>query len=257
MSSPESPNTPEHSETSGGDTVQDMRKRFRFRFSLKSLGLATMLAAGVTWFVSSPFHEAERNNAVKKRVEKNGGWARTDTKTVRDGIRYVLKPVDIVTAVDLSQEWITDEDLKNLALTHATEIQDLSLFETQITDASIPTIIAMKNIESLSIADTAITDEGLKRFLHMPQLRSLDAFSMRRITDEGMKHLATHPGLSHLAIGGPNITDEGLMHLAKSKNLSTLFIAQCRATPEGIQRLHQALPSCRISYLPDMRWKDN
>ena len=235
--------------------VKNMRRFFRFR--IKTLGLITGAIAGISWFISLPFHEEANNEAVWNRVQKKNGTVWKTLKTTKDGFRYIFKTVKPVTDVDFNNLLCTDEDVASLQLHNAQDLKTLKLGGTNITDVSISTIANIRNLQSLEIGQTPITNEGVKGLLEMPQLQSLFMVDMPRITDEGLRHLATHPGLTHLTIGGPGITDTGLQYLKEASHLKTIFITRCNATEKGVELLQEALPHCNVSRLVDIRYMED
>lgn len=264
LPSPESQPEPEFSEPVSSEHVQEqayapesapvknMRRFFRFR--IKTLGLITGGIAAASAFVSLPFHEAGDNKTVQKRVQKKNAIVWTVPKTKEAGLRYIFKPIQVLQSIDLNDQWCTDEDIFSFQLHHAKDLKILKLSSTNITDVSIPALENMKSLESLSIGHTRITNKGLLGLLNMPQLQLLSIENMPHITDEGLKHLVAHPGLTHLTIGGPGITDAGLRHLEKATHLKSIFLTRCNATEEGMARLQKALPECSVSGLADMRY---
>jgi hypothetical protein len=68
-----------------------------------------------------------------------------------------------------------------------------------------------------------------------------------RITDDGLKHLASLRNLRYLWLIGTDVTDTGLLHLIQLKNLQKLNLVGTKVTDEGISKLKRELPNCQIS----------
>jgi internalin A len=58
-----------------------------------------------------------------------------------------------------------------------------------------------------------------------------------RISDDGMKELATHRNLSALFINGEDITDKGVQELAVLTNLGTLHLGRTQVSDKGLKVL--------------------
>jgi hypothetical protein len=68
------------------------------------------------------------------------------------------------------------------------------------------------------------------------------------VTDAGLAHLKSFPGLRQLLLRGcPRITDAGLLHLHHLPTLQTLELTDCKGlTPDALAALQTALPRCKI-----------
>ena len=67
------------------------------------------------------------------------------------------------------------------------------------------------------------------------------------MTDAGLEALSGLKKLESLMIVA-NLTDAGIRHLEKLTNLTTYKLLGTKVTLAGIDRLHQALPRCRIEW---------
>jgi hypothetical protein len=82
-------------------------------------------------------------------------------------------------------------------------------------------------------------------FAHLSGLTKLETFEYAgRITDEGIKHLASLTAMKYLALRNADVTDQGLKALSGMKNLDFLVIGG-RITDDGLIHL-EALPSLRF-----------
>lgn len=108
---------------------------------------------------------------------------------------------------------ITDADLPLLA---ATELTNLSVGDTAITDAGAETLATSKSLKSLSLHDTKITDAGIVALAKMPKLERLMLFRLP-LTDASLVALAKAPELSVLWLGDNNFTETGLAKFAAAR----------------------------------------
>ena len=146
-------------------------------------------------------------------------------KAVRDELN---KPSGELTKADLrSVEWvklgrkITNEGLKELV--KLTNLNRLSLINSNITDADLKEVAKLKNLSHLFFDNCIkITDAGLKEVAKMKNLTVLalnvHEFSEPiKITDEGLKEVAKLENLTDLLLRNTLITDIGLKEIAKLK----------------------------------------
>jgi hypothetical protein len=62
------------------------------------------------------------------------------------------------------------------------------------------------------------------------------------------KNLAELKRLKRLSLVGASLSDAGIRHLEGLTNLTALDLRKTKASAGGIDRLHQALPACRIEW---------
>lgn len=104
---------------------------------------------------------------------------------------------------------------------------EVTFTRTHLTSADLQQIGAFKRLKSFSWnGGTGLTDDGLAAFAGMKKLTNLFLWSTGRITDEGLKHLATCENLELLNIGGngEGVTGSGFESLGKCKSLKNLTL---------------------------------
>ena len=107
--------------------------------------------------------------------------------------------------------------------TGLTNLKDLSLYDTQVTDVGLA---ALKDLElaTLTIPSAATTDLGLKNYL------------------------ASLKPPSQLYLSEWKITDAGLIHLKQLNNLKRLDLIGTKITDAGVADLQMALTNCEITH---------
>jgi len=145
---------------------------------------------------------------------------------------------------------VTDAGLKYLR--GLTNLQYLDLRCNPITDAGLAYLSELVNLGTLNLSDTHITDAGLEHLKTLTKLQDL-LLHNTRITDSGLQHLKALKNLQSLdvsstcgPVGDMQITDAGLKHLEALPNLWNLELWGTQVSREGVNRLHEALPRCRI-----------
>lgn len=160
----------------------------------------------------------------------------------------------------IAVEGCTTYDHDLAALADLTDLLELKLDDTRITDDGLQYLSGLENLEHLRLRDAAITDAGLQhllplkylRILNLPQARFTDAglaslkqlpeleqlrFSSPHVTDAGMAELANFPVLWHLHLIQVPITDRGLLPLERMAGLMSLYMDGMQITDDGLRRL--------------------
>ncbi len=147
-------------------------------------------------------------------------------------------------------------DSKLETLGKLTQLRDLNLGMTSVTDRGMKHLAKLKNLQTLKLYGNAITDAGMPYLGELTELRSLllDGF----ITDEGLQHLNGLTKLENLRIEISYASDAGLKHLHGLSNLRFLGLddsdpanpeaRENEVTEAGVNALKQALPNCRIDW---------
>src|SRR5262245_2121566 len=90
----------------------------------------------------------------------------------------------------------------------------LSLASTQVTDAGLKELAALKSLQSLHLRATQVTGAGLKELAALKSLQSLNLDLCKGLTDAGLKELAALKSLQSLSLRDTKVTDAGLRELA-------------------------------------------
>lgn len=96
-----------------------------------------------------------------------GQWMLTDR-----GLKAVAAIPTLRTLHYGLSQHVTDEGLASLA---GSQINELSLYTTNITDAGVDSLLEMKQLKRLVISRTKITVVGILRLKDLPNLQSIDA----------------------------------------------------------------------------------
>ena len=188
-----------------------------------------------------------------------------------------LSQLPILEALELNETSLTFEDLQHL--NGFQNLKDFRLF-TVPDHAGRPTLRAfrsLRSLESLRLPNKAnarrpddtldfdpaefahlsgltklktleysgrLTDTGLKHLASLTAMVNLDLRNAD-VTDDGLRYLSGMKNLDNLTIGG-RITDEGLRHLATLKSLRVLQLNTRTVSLEGVKWLWERLPSLQI-----------
>ena len=93
-----------------------------------------------------------------------------------------------------------------------------------------------------------ITDEGLKYIATIKTVKQLSLRSCTGITDEGLRNLTGMPNLQTLDLRNcQNITDQGIMNLKGIKQLRRVLLGGCKnVSAEGVKKLQELMPNCSV-----------
>ncbi len=150
--------------------------------------------------------------------------------------------------VDLSSTQVTDAELKELAALK--DLTTLDLSETRVTDAGLKELAALKDLTTLNLSRTRVRGAGLKELAALKNLTTLylrgpgpyrvgapAADREPSLNDAGLKELAALKDLTTLDLTYTNVTDAGLKELAALENLTNLDLTWTNVTDAGLKEL--------------------
>lgn len=137
-------------------------------------------------------------------------------------------------------------NLSNLDFHSGWGVQD-----AKISDAGLKNLSQMNlpKLERLMLGYcNKITDEGMKYVASIKTLKYLSIAACPRITDAGLANLATSSSIVTIDLRGcTGITDRGLGYLKTMPNIREISLGGCSNVSEaGIEELRQALPNSKI-----------
>lgn len=171
--------------------------------------------------------------------------------------------------VDLQHSFATDETMIEIA--KLSNLEELNLFETEVTDVGVKRIGRLSNLRWLWLAETRITDESLIEIGKLKNLKVL-CINGSTITDAGVTHLQGLSKLQHFRLIGTlisdaamptvrnlvslteleltssNVSDQGLMKLVAMPKLTYIGLSGTRTTKEGRALFQTARPGVQIEY---------
>jgi hypothetical protein len=138
-----------------------------------------------------------------------------------EGLRR-LAPLDELVYLGLDVTKVSDDGLS--ALRELPQLYTVQLYSNPITDRGAATLAAIPWIAELDLADTQLTDAGLAELAKMPNLSRLRLDQMKlgsgqeqRISDAGLKNLATAPALIDLSLLNLAVTNAGVAELKAAR----------------------------------------
>ena len=162
-----------------------------------------------------------------------------EVQIIQEFIEQRMPPQDLTTrALRLDKTETTDAELRIIAYVYP-NLVELTLSETQITDAGLAPLKKLTKLRKIRISKTAITDNAAKVLAQIPTLEDIDV-SQTSFGDEGLKALQPLEKLKRLNLYTTKITDQGLVALKdfkSQKTLTWLNVDRCTLTDAAIPLL--------------------
>jgi hypothetical protein len=136
--------------------------------------------------------------------------------------------------VNEEEKWLLARDelpKESFALTHV----DFGPGGHVIKDAELA-YLSGTNVIDLYLKGTKITDAGLEKIVDL-RLLFLDADGVRGITDVGAEQIGRIRSLRWLYLNGTETSDKGLVHFEQLRKLEELQVKETRVTREGVDKL--------------------
>jgi hypothetical protein len=227
------------------------RKRRWYQFSLRTLLVGVLIAAIPCALLGRKIEQKRHERETVAAIRKARGIVKYDyaDKTpsgpawVRGlfGENFFNEVEAVYTLGKLS-----DETFESLG--EWTQLQDLGLEESGITDAGLAHLARLTQLRKLSLADTQVTDAGLEHLKGLTQLETL-VLASTQVTGTGLKHLKGLTQLKTLDLQCSQLTTDGLAYLKELTQLKNLTMCRTPADDNYDNRaaLKNALPNCRIN----------
>lgn len=194
-----------------------------------------------------------------RKVESAGGRMRRDDTLPGRPVIEVNLPRRGAADAELLSALESFRHLKTLNLSGWSEITDagmqdigalkslesLNLQRVRLTDSGAVPLAESTSLKRLYLGGTRITTETLARLANMTQLEAL-GLEGTKISDAGLIHLAKLTGLKQLWLDRTRITDAGLVHLEGLKDLRLLSLQQTQVTVAGVSQLKTGVPELVI-----------
>ncbi|WP_339613697.1 hypothetical protein [uncultured Rubinisphaera sp.] len=116
------------------------------------------------------------------------------------------------------------------------QLQELTLWGSQISDRSLGNLTSFPALASLDIRTTKIGDSGLQYIGKIKSLKTLELLGTR-VTSKGMEHLSELSQLTELGLVQTRVGDDGLPPIGKLTELRELSLEGTRITNHGLKHL--------------------
>lgn len=151
---------------------------------------------------------------------------------------------------------LTDDDLSPLrSIGTVRAIGDVgmstAIVGNDISDVGVGALSHMNHLRSLRLGHTKVSDEGVRELASHLSLERLALFETN-ITNSSCSYFANMNRLRVLGLNGTGIDDQGVAHLANHPTLHTLELRGTKVSPLGIEKLSNItnLRVLRLDSLP-------
>ena len=223
---------------------------------LSNLGKELGAAAAKVGAVDGSAQDTEAKSQGQEVLRLMGAileWPRLQTGQKLDLLATEISDRELGSLLDslhdlrflsLAETRVGDDGLKHLL--SLTELEELHLDYSEITDAGVALLASLPKLRILDLKGTKISDEGLA---HLGGLHQLEGLYLTRtsVTDAGMVYLSSLTKLKTLILWDTAVSDGGLTHLTSLTELKELILWNTKVTQQGASALQQALPDCDVS----------
>ncbi len=220
------------------------------QFSLRALLVFVTLCALACSWLAVKLRETQREEAAAAAIEKVGGTAAWDAKLSGPAWLRSLLGEHVfgnVTNVVLHGDKLSDTALEPLySLNH---LQRLDLSFANITDADIEHLQRLRQLKGLFLETPEVTDAAFEKLSGLDKLEELELHATR-ITDAGLGKLTGLNQIRALALYDANVNDTALENLQRMTKLTYVYLYKTHVTAAGVKKLQQALPNCKIQFVP-------
>jgi hypothetical protein len=163
-----------------------------------------------------------------------------------EGLRHVGRLRRLECLVIWRATGVTDVGVAHLANVHS--LTSLAIMKGgQFGDGSLKVAAKLPRLRRLCVYENCISDQGLAYLVGNTSITSLNVnVSKARITDAGMKYVATMTQLDDLWLQRSEVTQQGLAQLKGLTNLKTIWLDENLSKEPG--ELKRALPKCKFYY---------
>jgi hypothetical protein len=143
----------------------------------------------------------------------------------------IIAALPNLTSLDASGSKIDDAAVS--VLSESRSLREFFLWDTRVTDVSIPSLCEIRQLESIDLGLTNITADGVMMMLQRIQLQMLNLVSIR-VSDRLACEIGKQRSLRSLVIESEALTMAGLRCLAEINSLQSLDLTGRHLTPDEI-----------------------
>lgn len=122
----------------------------------------------------------------------------------------------------------------------------LELRGLPLSDKGLKSLLAKVKLVGLDVSGSEISDRGLHELTStQSRLRLLD-LSFTRVSDEGLKALASQSELRHISLINCRVTDSSIASLTRLIQMREIYLTKTSVSSQAAEQLRRKLPTCRI-----------
>jgi len=153
---------------------------------------------------------------------------------IDDSLRYISGLTELE-ELNLRETAVSDAGLAHLS--GLTKLRKLNLLMNRggISDAGMAHLKNLKSLEEIILPGEGVGDVGLAYLAELESLKSINAGV--NVTDKGLAAISKMKSLDNLEINSKRVTDAGLAELSRCGHLKSLGIKRSPITDEGLEKL--------------------
>ena len=228
------------------DETPRVRRRWLWYGLPVLLGVVALVAIAGTWFAVK-LKQAEKQRAAVETIRRLGGTVRYDYQRNPETARMVPPPGPGCLRERYGIDFVATVEAVDFGPRTPTEGGPVD--PGPLDDAGLKEVVehleGVPRVSSLGISGRKVTDAGLKSIATLGQLKGLYIYATS-ITDSGLEEIRGLHELERLSISETGITDAGLRHLGGLRRLKLLYLNYTHVTQQGVNVLQGVLPDCKI-----------
>lgn len=161
-----------------------------------------------------------------------------DEVTLDDDAWQAFLKLNSIQTLWISGETFTPERIAKLE--YLTDLEELNIIDTRLTEASCRGIAKLSKLTKLLIANVGITDAGLTHFGRLSSLKEFEIWDVIEgadVTDRGMQFLAKLDNLEILVLRGCPIGNDAMQYIAVLPNLRYLDLWSIPIDDTGLKQV--------------------
>jgi hypothetical protein len=207
-------------------------------FAISDLNLTELILSSCV-LIGSPedsYYKSQKQKQLQMPTSPNRHHMKTTSSS------SLLKPISSL-SLERNAE---DENKEAFAVLQNMPLIHLGLFFTEIPDRNFAQLLEVKTLTSLHVGGCwELKNTTLEKLSNLPHLLNLSISRVSTLSEEGIRHISTHPTLSTLRISNcPLITDGDIEPLVAMKSLTRIDLdATVRITDKAIRSTLACLPN--------------
>jgi hypothetical protein len=140
-------------------------------------------------------------------------------------------------------------DAQVAAIARSTTLTTLHWFGFATVGTSLDALAACRPLRQLALSNSRVTDDGLRAVATLPQVERLLLDGNSAITDDGIGALAAMKQLRTLRLSGTPVTGAALSQLTALRRLESLELVGCPGVAaDDVAAFRKALPRCQVAH---------
>ena len=170
-------------------------------------------------------------NAAKKHIEEHIRNMKLDLSEMDISKIPPIAHVSNLQELNLSGTSISDSSLSEIA--SLTTLNALNINFTMVSDSGLLALTSLKGLKELYLSNTSVSNAGLPLLATLTNLQKL-VLSNTIITDSGLSEINQFTKLKELFLANTAVSDAGLPHLINFEALELLFLSRTSISDEGL-----------------------